>query len=124
MQVNRRVSLNGLEIRAFHGVYEFERRQGGEYTVDAWVEELAEAQMADLELEDTLNYELLLELVQKELNRPTPLLESLANRILLRVQEVFPQATAAGIKIQKLNPPLDARVYSSSVEQTTRFDRA
>ena len=118
MQVKRRIALNSLDIRGFHGLYDFERRQGGEYRVDAWLEMETQADQADVELEDTLNYERMLEIISEEMNKPTALLESLANRILLQFESDFKSATAAGIKIQKLNPPLEARLFSTSVEQS------
>lgn len=121
MEANRTVSLNGLEVMAHIGVYDHEREKSRPFLIDASLEMSAEVKIEAVTLEETLNYETLLLIIQKELKEPELLLETVANRIVLAARESFPKATAMSIHIQKKNPPLKAKVDSSSVKLSVIF---
>jgi len=81
----------------------------------------AVVKMEAVELNETLNYETLLTIIQKEMGEVEFLLETVANRIVLAAEAVFPKATRMSIHIQKKNPPLKAKVDSSSVKLSVIF---
>lgn len=121
MEGIRTVSLNGLEIQARIGVYDFEREEDRPFRVDASIEMPASIQEEAVALNDTLNYETLLSIIQEEIKLPELLLETVANRIVLKAKHAFPSATGMTIHIQKKNPPLKAKVDSSSVKLNVLF---
>jgi len=121
MEATRTISLNGLEIQARIGVYDYERKEARPFLIDASLEMPAMVKMEAVSLEETLNYETLLSIIEKELEKPELLLETVANRIVLAARAKFPKATRMSIHIQKKNPPLKAKVDSSSVKLSLKF---
>jgi dihydroneopterin aldolase len=111
-----RISLEGLEFHAFHGVYAHERESGNWFEVDISVVTDIDVPARTDNLSDAVNYETLFRIVKAEMDRPTHLLESVAGKI---IQEVF--ATLRGVqevhlKISKINPPLGGKCKRASVE--------
>lgn len=101
-----KIALEGLEFFAYHGYHEEERKIGNRYEVDIWVEtDFDQAAENDL-LENTIDYAQLYELVKKEMQHPTHLLERLAGRIADRTFKELPVVESLEVNISKLNPPL------------------
>jgi len=77
-----RIELSGLRARGFHGVFEFERREGQDFVVDVVLHlDLAKAAASD-DLQDTVHYGELAESVHAVLTgEPFDLIEKLAVRI-------------------------------------------
>jgi len=121
MKALRTVSLNGLEMQARIGVYEYEREEARLFLVDISLEMPAEVKAEAVELKETLDYEKLLFIIQSVMKEPEWLLETVANRIVMAAQKEFPDATAMSIHILKKNPPLKAKVDSSSVKLFIKF---
>ncbi len=121
MKATRRIALNQLELYGYHGVYEHERREGGTYLIDLWVDQSFELSKEEVNLSDTLDYEKLYTIAVAEMDKPEKLIETVANRILLNMKEAFPGALLGGIRLQKLNPPMDAEIGSSSVRIEITF---
>ncbi|TNE79901.1 MAG: dihydroneopterin aldolase [Bacteroidetes bacterium] len=121
MKATRRIALNQLELYGYHGVYEHERREGGTYLIDIWVDQAFELNRDEVNLNDTLDYEKLYAIAAAEMDQPEKLIETVANRILLNVKDEFPGALSGGIQLQKLNPPMDAEIGSSSVRIEIEF---
>jgi 7,8-dihydroneopterin aldolase/epimerase/oxygenase len=101
-----KISLEGLEFHAYHGVYAHERSSGNKFEVDITVEaKFHEKVLAD-DLSGTVNYELLYHLVKEQMERPSKLLETVGYGIAKRVLETFGDALHVEIKISKFNPPI------------------
>ena len=79
------ITLTGLTARGHHGVFDFERRDGQDFTVDVVLElDLAPAARSD-EVADTVHDgELAERLVQVITGDPVNLIESLAQRLVDR----------------------------------------
>ncbi|WP_018352314.1 dihydroneopterin aldolase [Longispora albida] len=77
-----RITLTGLRVRGYHGVYEFERRQGQDFVVDVVLElDLARAAASD-DVADTVHYgELAAQLAAIVAGEPVNLIETLADRL-------------------------------------------
>jgi 7,8-dihydroneopterin aldolase/epimerase/oxygenase len=111
-----RIALEGLEFHAFHGVYPHERESGNFFEVDVAVEtDFTLAARRD-ELEGTVNYETLFQIVKEEMDKPSHLLETVVEKIVNRVFTELPAVTAVELKISKLNPPIGGKCRSSSVQ--------
>src|SRR4051794_26870433 len=77
-----RIALTGLTVRGFHGVFDFERRDGQDFVVDVVLEiDTAPAAATD-DLTKTVHYgELAGALAEVVAGEPVQLLETLAQRL-------------------------------------------
>ena len=76
------IEINDVRLYAFHGVLEQERQVGGEYSVSICVDyNIEQATLSD-NVNDTLNYALLLDIIKREMAIPSNLLEHVAGRIV------------------------------------------
>ena len=77
------VCLEHLRFHAYHGVFQQERMVGNDYDVSLRLGyPLATAMQSD-RVEDTLNYATVFQLVKEEMEKPSSLLENVAQRIVL-----------------------------------------
>ncbi|MBI1221731.1 MAG: hypothetical protein GC180_03920 [Bacteroidetes bacterium] len=121
MQAIRTVAINGLLLNARIGLYDYERINAGLFCVDAELSMVTEIKQEAVALEESMDYEVLLKIIQEEMSKAELLMESTANRIVLRVRDAFSSAISMMVHIQKKNPPLDAEMDSSSVKLEVRF---
>jgi dihydroneopterin aldolase len=80
--VSDQIALTGLRVRGFHGVFDFERRDGQDFVVDVLLElDLALAAASD-DVADTVHYgELADALARVIAGEPVDLIETLADRL-------------------------------------------
>ena len=110
------ISIEKMEFYAYHGCFEEERKIGTWFSVDMSMEvDTSKAEMSD-NLDDTVNYQAVYQVVKREMMVSSKLLEHVARRILTAVQKEFPTISYAWIKIKKMNPPLGGKMESVSVE--------
>jgi dihydroneopterin aldolase len=98
------IELKSLSFFSFHGLYEEEKRLGGEFIVDATVK--ISAGKAVHSVDDTINYSDLYELIKSEMNQPRELLETLAQSIADKILKDFAMVREIEIRIEKKNPPI------------------
>ena len=109
------VALEGAELKAFHGVYDKERQEGGTFIVDLKVRgDLFPAATSD-SIKSAINYEVLAQVVEQEMQIQSQLLEHVAYRILCKTLEQLPETSQARIKITKKSPPVDLECWGTSV---------
>ena len=101
-----KISLEGLEFHAYHGVYAHERSSGNKFEVDIIVEtEFSDSAFHD-DLSGTINYEILYAIVKEEMAKPAKLLETVGNAIAEQTLKTFAEAKkveAGGRKVRYLN---------------------
>mgnify|MGYP000888334957 FL=1 len=113
------IEIEGMEFYAYHGCFEEEKIIGTSFMVDLHFHvDTEEAEKTD-NLHKTVNYLEVYQLVKKEMQISSNLLEHISRRILIAVQKGFPQVDWAEVKIQKLNPPLGGKMKSVSVTLNT-----
>lgn len=101
-----RIALEGMEFFAFHGYYDEEQKIGNKYGIDLYIyTDLHKAAESD-QLQQTVNYETLYQIVLKEMKVPARLLEHLGHRIMDHVFHKFPFVEKVKVNIYKFNPPL------------------
>ena len=110
------IGLEGMEFKAFHGVYDEERRIGGIYVTDVLVYTHASEAMEHDELVGTINYEKIYSIVEKHMQEPVKLIEHLAYKILLDVRALVGAQDKIRIKIKKMQPPVGKGVAAAVVE--------
>jgi 7,8-dihydroneopterin aldolase/epimerase/oxygenase len=111
-----RVALEGLEFHAFHGVYPHERNSGNWFEVDIAVDTDFTEGAANDELAGTVNYETLFQIVKLEMEEPSKLLETVAEKIVKDVLEQLPAAQQVELKISKINPPIGGKCQKASIK--------
>ena len=110
-----KISLEGLEFHAFHGVYPHERESGNWFEVDITVHtDIPEGSIGD-DLSKTVNYETLYEFVKAEMEKPSKLLETVAEQIVERVLRDLAEVHQIEIKISKINPPIGGKCKKASI---------
>jgi dihydroneopterin aldolase len=104
--VTDRIELTGLRVRGFHGVFDFERRDGQDFVVDVLLElDLAPAAASD-NVGDTVHYgELADSLAEVIAGEPVDLIETLADR-LITVCLGDPRVAAATVTVHKPAAPI------------------
>ncbi len=101
------IELEGMEFKAYHGCLEQEKVRGNVFTVDFRGElDLSAAAKSD-NLNDTLNYGEIYEIVSYEMSIPSELLENVAGRIMEAIEKAFPQLISFSIRVSKKRPPVD-----------------
>lgn len=115
-----KIILEGIEVYSFHGYSQEERKIGGKYRIDLEVElDTAAAEKSD-NLEDTLNYERLFELVQTQMGQSSKLLEHLGRKLLDAIEQEFPEIDEMKLTIAKLHPPIPGIMKSVALELKTK----
>ena len=118
------IELEGMEFKAYHGCLEQEKVRGNSFTVDFRGEmDLKKASETD-DLNDTVNYGEIYEIVAEEMSMPSELLENVAGRIVREIERRFPQFISFSVRVSKKRPPVDgvaqwSRVTLHSKGQTT-----
>ena len=114
--MNSWITLKDLRFHAHHGVLEHERLCGNTFVVQLRmaVDITCAAQTDDIK--DALNYAEVFEAVKAEMAIPSRLLEHAAMRIVRRLFKEFLQIRTIQLKLEKLNPPMNADIRSAAIE--------
>ncbi|MDO5074949.1 MAG: dihydroneopterin aldolase [Bacteroidales bacterium] len=104
---NSEIQLTHLRFYAHHGVLPQERIVGGHFIVTLSLRvALDETALLHDELSGTVSYAEVYAVVQREMSRPSQLLEHVAARILRAVFEAFSRVESATIEVAKEAPPI------------------
>ncbi len=109
------IYLREARFHACHGVMPQERQVGADFRVSLSVETDLTKAVASDDISDALNYATLYEVVKREMQIPSRLLEHVAGRIAQAVFDRFPEVTALEISITKVNPPMGADCEGAGV---------
>ncbi len=110
------IHLHNLRFHAYHGVLAQERITGGEFVVNVRVAYPLRQAMQTDNVDDTLNYAELFEIINKEMQTPSSLLEHVAGRIGESIFRHFAQVSSVWLTIAKKNPPMGADSDGAAVE--------
>ena len=109
------IELEGMEFKAYHGCLEQEKIRGNVFIVDFKGSlDLSAAAESD-NLNDTLNYGEIYEIVAEEMSIPSELLENVAGRIMKAIEERFPQLVRFSVRVSKKRPPVEGVAQWSRV---------
>jgi len=110
------ISIEGMEFFAYHGCFKEEQVIGTKFRIDIFMKtDTSKAESTD-NLNDTVNYQRVYQVIKDEMTTRSKLLENVARRILNRIKKDFPTVEYARIKIRKLNPPLGGKIDFVAVE--------
>ncbi len=109
------ILLENMKFHAFHGVLPEERIVGNTYSVTVkFTLDFSKAAKED-NLDETINYAEVYELVKNEMLQASKLIEHVAQRILDRILGQFPQMKSLEVRLSKHNPPVSGEVEKATV---------
>jgi dihydroneopterin aldolase len=110
------ISLQNMAFYAYHGCFAEEQITGTHFEVDVQVDADLQAAALSDDLNDTLNYQWIYDVVRREMQQPSKLLEHVAGRVLRALFDGAARPLArASVTIRKCNPPLGGKVGYASV---------
>jgi 7,8-dihydroneopterin aldolase/epimerase/oxygenase len=109
------IKVHGIRTFSFHGCLEEEKIIGGNYIVNVEVDcDFKTAALED-DLSKTIDYVAIKEIVVKQMNTSSKLIESVAYNIVNEIKENFSMANSCRVEIKKINPPIDGDIDYVSV---------
>ncbi|MCF6295389.1 MAG: dihydroneopterin aldolase [Flavobacteriaceae bacterium] len=114
------IKVENIKVFAYHGCLDEETKIGSEYRIDLVVKaDLSSSSKTD-SLNDTVDYVLLNKIVKEEMNIPSKLLETVAQRILNRIFIESNLVIKAKIFVSKINPPIGGDVGMVTIKLTEK----
>lgn len=115
------IELDDIEIYAFHGCYAEEQRVGNRFVVNLSLDVECSRAAATDDIADAANYLTAYDIVRREMQVKSHLLENVAARIADALKaELRPRGLLSGsVKISKMAPPVGGAMRSVSL--TLRF---
>lgn len=110
------ISIEGMEFYAYHGCFEEERVIGTWFMVDLCMEYNTDKAETSDNLDDTIDYQAVYQVVKYEIGISSKLLEHVARRIINAIKKEFPLVGKTKIKLRKMNPPLGGKMKAVAVE--------
>lgn len=109
------IRLNGMKFHSLHGVLPVEGVIGNHYVVNLSLDtDTTRAEEHD-ELEGTINYADVYDLVKAEMDQPSKLIENVAYRIRKTLLEHYPAIEKMEVEVQKMRPPVNGEVEYASI---------
>ena len=109
------IELVNIHLYAYHGAIAQENKVGGWYTLNLRARIDSHDSIASDNLEATVNYADIYEVVRSEMQIPSKLLEHVCGRILDKLFEKFTIIGEIEISLSKDTPPMGGDRLSSSV---------
>ena len=109
------ITLQDIELRAYHGCYDLEQKVGNRFMVDLKITtELGSVADEDA-VEKAVNYLTVYEIVREVMHKTCRTIEAVAQNIIRAVKEHYPQIVEVECSVTKLAPPLGGKVGRVSV---------
>ncbi|MDE6270689.1 MAG: dihydroneopterin aldolase [Muribaculaceae bacterium] len=102
------VEIEGLMLRARHGVAEVERRVGNDFRLDIRLYYDAAAAMRSDDVDCAVNYAAVIGIAREVMDTPSLLLENVVGRLRDAILAAMPAVTGGRIRLAKLCPPVSA----------------
>ena len=108
------ITVEGIRVFAYHGHLPEEAILGGHFIVNVWVEaDTTEVEKTD-DLNDTVDYVKIIEIVKQQMAIRSNMIEHPAKRI---VDAILPlhKVQKVTVEVEKIQPPIDASFDKISV---------
>lgn len=116
-----KIYLEDVKIYAYHGVLPEENVIGTYYILNAELHtDLWKAAESD-DLNDTISYADINDIIYQEMKIRSQLLEHVAGRIILKIHDRFPQIDYIKLKLTKTAPPMQGEMKGASIELEKSF---
>ncbi len=113
------ISLHNLSFFSFHGMHEEERILGNNYLVN--IELTVDADENIKNIEQTVNYATVYQLIKQRMLIPTPLLETLAQDLAQQIHTMDDRIRSISVTVEKKDPPIANMQGSVSVNYKKDF---
>lgn len=110
------IKIFGIKLFAYHGCMPEEEIIGGWYEVDVKLKADITAAVNSDKLSDTVDYSLVNEIVRREMNVRSKLVEHVGGRIAKALIAEIPGIEEVKVKVSKMNPPVSGEIERFSVE--------
>lgn len=110
------ITIKNMQFYAHHGCFEQEQRVGTHFTVTLTFTYDATKAIETDTIEQAISYLEVYQVVKKEMEQPSHLIENVAWRIKQAVKEHFSGIGSIQVQLCKLNPPLGGQVEQVCVE--------
>lgn len=109
------IELEKMEFYAGHGCYDLEKEVGNRFLVDVSIETNARDAADSDDINKSINYLTVYEIVREQMGVTSNILENVAKRIGSSLRRRFPQILKTTVKVSKLAPPLGGKIEKVSV---------
>ena len=109
------IEIEGMEFYAYHGCFAEERQIGTFFRVDMSINADTESAQISDNIDDTVNYLSVYQVVRAQMAIASNLLENVAERIAGAIINNFGRVLSVKVKLSKLNPPLGGKIEKVSV---------
>src|SRR5690554_5240608 len=99
------IEVNGIKLYAYHGCLDEEAKIGGYYSIDVSITTDFTVSFASDDLNDTIDYVKINQIVKEEMKIRSKLIEHVGYRIYRRLKTELTEVFSCSIKIIKHNPP-------------------
>lgn len=104
------ITLHNVRIYAKHGCFLEEIKIGSEYCINLTIEyDLTAAAISD-KLNQTINYSILNQIINKQMRIRSNLIENVIYRIIKEIRFLFPDIKTIYLSVAKVNPPINGNV--------------
>ena len=112
------ITISDMRFYAHHGCFDQEQAIGTHFRVDLRLElDTSKAEVSD-NIDDTVSYLDVYQVVKREMAKPSHLLEHVARRICDAVLAEFSDTMTVTACVKKMNPPLGGQMDWVGVEVT------
>lgn len=109
------IDIRDIHLYAHHGVMEQERLIGAWFTIDISLEINNYNCAYNDSIEETVSYADVYEIIKKEMQHPSNLLEDVCRRIMEKLFNSFNSITEIKITLSKDTPPMGGDRLSSAI---------
>ncbi len=100
------IELLGMEFHSYHGCLEREKTEGNTFVVDFLGHINIKRAGASDDLEKTIDYSAVYDIIAREMAKPSDLLENVAGRIVDCLAREFGEMLFIQVRVAKKNPPV------------------
>jgi len=110
------ITVEGINVYAYHGCLEEEGKIGGNYKVDVYMKtNFSEAALLD-DLTKTIDYVEVYDIVKAEMAIRSKLIEHVGQRIMDKLMSRLKHLKSCKVRVTKYNPPMNGNVEKVSIE--------
>lgn len=110
------IFVNDIQLHAYHGVMPQEQLTGNDYLVSVSAQYPIDKAIITDDVQHTLNYAMVYDIVKEEMGISSKLVEHVAGRIAQHLMKQFADISTVRVRVTKLNPPMGAQCAGAGVE--------
>ncbi len=115
------IYIDKAEFYAYHGVFPQEKKVGNHFEISIRFEVDMQQAIASDSLTDTVSYADVYEILRREMQTPSQLLEHVAGRIIASLRKTYPQIGDIEIDLSKKHPPITGQMQGVGIHLISRI---